>query len=229
MNGTLYGVSVGPGDPELLTLKAARIIAHCTILATPITNKENTLALDIVKGACDVSNKEILKLPFLMTRDKDLLEKSHTEITYIIEEKLKEGFDIAFLNLGDISVYSSFAYIMEKLLQKDHKVVMIPGVTSFCAVACTLNISLTSMNTPLHIIPASSGISVENALDFEGTKVLMKSGKSLPMVKEAIKNKNLSRKTKLVQNCGLPNEIICTDISKASDDASYFTTIIVKE
>lgn len=229
VTGILYGVGVGPGDPELLTLKAIKIIKQCKILATPITKGENTLALDIVKGACDIKEKEILALPFLMTRDKEKLEQSHTEVADIVKEKLQQGYDIAFLNLGDISIYSSFSYIMEKLLSENYKVVMIPGVTSFCAVASTLNMSLTSMDKPIHIIPASSGISISDALDLEGTKVLMKSGKSMPLVKDVIRAKRLESKTKLVQNCGLVDEKICIDINKSSDDVSYFTTIIVKE
>lgn len=229
MSGILYGVSVGPGDPELLTLKAVKIINKCKMIATPITKGTHTLALDIVKGVCDLSDKEVIKLPFMMTRDKEKLEKSHQEIALIVKEKLQLGYDVAFLNLGDVSMYSSFSYIMKLLLDEGFQVETIPGVTSFCAVASTLNISLTSMNKPVHIIPASSGILIEEALELKGTKILMKAGKTLPLVIECIKNKNLQSKTKLVQNCGLVNEIICTDIDQVSNEASYFTTIIVKE
>lgn len=229
MTGILYGVSIGPGDPELLTIKAVKAIQSCNVIATPITSGEKTLALDIAKGAVAIEGKEIITLPFIMTRDKEILAKSHREIADTIEKKLDMGEDIAFLNLGDISVYSTFAYIMDILLKDGYTVKMIPGVTSFCAVASTLNIGLTQMNKPIHIIPSSSGISLEEALDLEGTKVLMKAGKAMAQVKSTIVNKGLQEKAQLVQNCGLPNEIVCKDITTASDDTSYFTTIIVKE
>ncbi|MEG2081905.1 MAG: precorrin-2 C(20)-methyltransferase [Oscillospiraceae bacterium] len=229
MSGILYGVSIGPGDPELLTIKAVKTIKSCPIIATPVTKGENTLALDITKGAVDITEKEIVQLPFKMTRDTAEMEKNHREVAQIIEAYLDKNLDVAFLNLGDISVYSTFAYIMDIAVQDGYTVKMIPGVTSFCAVAAELTMGLTTMNKAVHIIPASSGISLSQALEMEGTKVLMKSGTSIATVKKAIEDKGLCGKTQLVQNCGLPNQVVCKDISKAKDDASYFTTIIVKE
>ena len=118
---------------------------------------------------------------------------------------------------------------MQILQQQGYSVEMIAGVTSFCAVAAQLKTSLTTMNKPVHIIPASSGISLEQALDLDGTKVLMKSGKAMSQVKETIVKKGLAQKASLVQNCGLSTQVICKDILTASEDTSYFTTIIVKE
>lgn len=229
MGGVLYGVSVGPGDPELLTIKAIKAIEACRVIATPVTTGAKTLALDIAKSAVSLQGKEILIFPFIMTRDKDVLAQNHLEVSNKIKARLDMGEDVAFLNLGDISVFSTFAYIMDILSQDGYTVKMIPGVTSFCAVASALGTGLTSMNKPLHIIPSGSGLPVDKALDLDGTKVLMKAGKAMAQVKATIIAKGLKDKAKLVQNCGLPNEILCEDISTASDDASYFTTIIIKE
>lgn len=228
MKGTLYGVSVGPGDPELLTLKAVRIIASCAVIAAPQTAGEKTLALDIASGAVDMDGKEILILPFLMTRDRAALERSHRELADKVEQRLALGQDVAMLNLGDVSVYSSFCYIMELTEARGYTVRMIPGVTSFCAVAATLGTSLTTMNSPLHIIPAG-GMELDAALALDGTRVLMKTGKSMKSVKEHICKSGLAGKTLLVQNCGLPNQKICRDIAQADEDISYFTTVIIKE
>lgn len=228
MRGTLYGVSVGPGDPELLTLKAVKIMKSCQVLATPKTAGEKTLALDIAAGAVDLKDKEILALDFPMTRDHAALQASHMAAADAIEAHLEAGQDVAMLNLGDVSVYSTFAYV-KKLLEADgYPVVMIPGVTSFCAVAAALGESLTTMHQPVHIFPASSG-PTDEALKLPGTKVLMKTGRSMPEVRAAIEKAGLKDKTGLVQNCGLPNEQICHNLDDASDDISYFTTIIVKE
>ena len=228
MNGTLYGVSVGPGDPELLTLKAVKTIHACPVIATPKTAGEKTLALDIAAGAADLTGKEILALDFPMTRDHDALRQSHRRAADAIAVHLRAGRDVAMLNLGDVSVYSTFAYV-KKLLEADgFSVVMIPGVTSFCAVAAALGESLTTMHQPIHIFPASSAPTGE-ALKLPGTKVLMKTGRSMPEVRAAIVQAGLQDKTGLVQNCGLPNEQVCRSLDEASDDISYFTTIIVKE
>ena len=111
--GTFYGVGVGPGDPELLTLKAIRAMEHCPVIAAPETRGEKTLALDIARGAVDLSQKTILTLEFLMTRDKQKLEESHRAQARAVMEYLDQGQDVAMLNLGDVSIYSTFSYLLE--------------------------------------------------------------------------------------------------------------------
>lgn len=226
--GILYGVSVGPGDPELLTLKAVRVLKACSVIATPQTAGEKTLALDIAAAAVDLSEKTIVTLPFLMTRDKAALAENHRAQAETVKAFLEEGKDVAMLNLGDVSIYSTFAYLMENLVAQHYEVKMIAGVTSFCAVAAALGTGLTAMNQPLHIVPAS-GMPLGETLAMSGTKVLMKSGSQMPAVLQTLIETGLADKTMLVQNCGLPNEKICRDIRTMSPDASYFTTVIVKE
>lgn len=222
--GKFYGISIGPGDPELITLKALKCIEKLNILTTPRTKGENTLALDIVSKVCDVSQKEVVMLDFLMSRDKSKMKERHKEIAQTIRTKLDSGQDVGMLNLGDVSVYSTFSYIMDILKNDGYQVEIIPGVTSFCAVAGVLQQSLTTMNEPLHIMPAST---IEEVIDLTGTKVIMKAGKSMGNVKQIIKEKGLSDRVKGVQNCGLSNEIICKTVDDLSEDASYFTTLII--
>ncbi|MGN0629415.1 MAG: precorrin-2 C(20)-methyltransferase [Oscillospiraceae bacterium] len=226
--GKLYGISVGPGDPELITVKAQKMIQSCGVIAVPTTKSGGELALDIAKGLMPLDDKKILRLPFLMTRDPKELEESHLAVAGKIEEELEQGNDVGMLNLGDISVFSTFSYIMEIVTAHGYEAVVIPGVTSFCASAARLGISLTSMNSPLHIIPAGGG-SLEESLDMAGNKVLMKSGRAIPKVKEELRKRGLYEKSYAVQNCGLPNEKLCFTLDDMSDDPSYFSTIIVKE
>jgi precorrin-2/cobalt-factor-2 C20-methyltransferase len=225
--GILYGVSVGPGDPELMTVKAVRILERCPVVAAPRTAGEKTLALDIASGAADLRGKTILNLEFAMTRDPAELAASHRAAADTLENELREGRDVAMLNLGDVSVYSTFAYMMELLRADGFESVMIPGVPSFCAVAAALGTGLTEMNEPLHILPAG-GMAVDEALRLPGTKVLMKTGRAMPAVRAAIRRAGLADRTQLVQNCGLPDEKICRRLEEASDEISYFTTMIVK-
>lgn len=226
--GKLYGISVGPGDPELITVKAQKMIQSCGVIAVPTTKSGGELALDIAKGLMSLDDKKILRLPFLMTRDPKELEESHLAVAEKIEEELEQGNDVGMLNLGDISVFSTFSYINEIVTSHGYEAVVIPGVTSFCASAARLGISLTSMNSPLHIIPAGGG-KLEESLDMIGNKVLMKSGRAILKVKEELKKRGLYEKSCAVQNCGLPNEKLCFTLDDLSDDPSYFSTIIVKE
>ena len=225
--GIFYGISVGPGDPELLTRKAVRVMEECKVIATPQTKGENTLALDIASAAVDMSGKTILPIRFLMTKDKDALQKSHEEAADEIAAWLDKGEDVGMLNLGDVSIYSTFRYNHEILKARGYETVVIPGVPSFCAVAARLNTGLTEMGKPLHIIPASHE-GLAESLALPGSKILMKTGKSMPAVKQALKEAGLYEKASLVQNCGLPDEKACPTLDEADEDPSYFTTILVK-
>ncbi len=226
MKGKFYGVSVGSGDPQLMTIKAVKTIEKCNIIATPITNNKKMLAFNIASQIVDMSQKTILPLNFLMTRDTQKLNESHNNIADTIAQYLIDGQDVAMLNLGDISVYSTFAYIMEILTERGFECEMISGVTSFCTVAAKLNTSLTTMHKPIHILPASN---IGDALSFEGTKVIMKSGKELKNIVDEIKKYGLQDKAMAVQNCGLPDEKIYKKIEDIDLNSSYFTTIIIKD
>ena len=227
-NGMLFSVGVGPGDPELLTLKAVRIIEGCEVIAAPRTRSGEMLALDIVRRAVAVDGKTILPLDFAMARDPAARERDHRGAAERIAPFLAAGRDVAMLNLGDVSVYATCGYVRELLKAKGFESVMVPGVTSFCAVAARLDIALTDGDEALHILPAGAPVA-EDSLDLPGTKVLMKSGTSLPRVLDLLERKNLTSSAAMAANCGLPNEIVCRDMRAVPEDAGYFATIVVKD
>ncbi len=224
--GTLYGVSVGPGDPELITVKAKNTLERCRVLAVPVTHKNSSLALDIVCKMMDISGKETLPLLFPMTTDQTELSSHYNANAVRIEEVLTNGVDVAFACLGDVSVFSTFAYIAEILKARDYPVVMIPGVTSFCACACALGISLTAADQPLHIIPGSF-YAIGEELKLSGTKVLMKSGSQFSKIRDTVASSGQAACAAV--DCGLDSEHLYPNITDMPDDPGYFTTIIVKE
>lgn len=227
--GTFYGVSVGPGDPELLTLKAVRCIEQCPVLAAPRTAEGRMLALEIVKGAVDVSGKTILPLHFAMSRDADTLRASHEAAAGAVREALDAGQDVAMLNLGDVSIYATYGYLEEILKAQGYHTARIAGVPSFCAAAAALGRSLTDgMEAPLTLAP---GRHAEQVLDAPGAKVLMKSGRQLPAALAALRRRGLLEKSAMACNCGLPEQTLWPDLSSydPARPAGYFTTIIVKE
>lgn len=225
--GTFYGVGVGPGDPELLTLKAVRVIGACPVIAAPRTKNGEMLALEIARQAVDLAGKTILPLDFTMVRDKARQHAAHEAAADLVEPYLRAGQDVAMLNLGDVSIYATYCYLMEILRARGYGAVMVPGVPSFCAVAARLGQSLTGMDTPLHIVPAAGG-PLEETLALPGTKVLMKSGRSIPQVVETLRRTGLLEQAAMVQNCGLPGETVTTDLAAAPEAPGYFATILVK-
>ena len=224
--GVFYGVGVGPGDPELMTLKAIHLLERCPVIAAPRTKSGEMLALDIASGAVDLGEKTIVPLYFSMERDKAVQHAAHLAAAEAVRAHLDAGQDVAMLNLGDVSIYATYSYLMEILKEQGYETVMVPGVPSFCAVAARLGVSLTEMNGPLHIAPGS--MALDEVLDQPGTKVLMKSGRQLDEVVRTIREQGLLDRASLVSNCGLEHEFVCTDLSRLEGQPGYFTTIIVK-
>lgn len=229
--GKLYGVGVGPGDPELLTLKAIKIIQDADIIAVPKTEGKTILALSIVEAILDLSDKEILELYMPMTRDDGILKENHRKAAEELIFRLERGKTIAFLTLGDPSIYSTYSYLHRLVQEAGFEVQLVPGVPSFCAVAAKLNDPLCYGEEPLHIIPASyKGLG--DYLDWKGTKVLMKTGKQFTQVKEGLAKKDLLTDSAMVVNCGMKDEKVYGNLSglKEKDTpASYFTIVVVKD
>lgn len=231
LKGTFYGVSVGPGDPELLTLQAVRLIRQCPVLAAPRTSSGRMLALDIARRALgeELDGKTILPLQFAMSRDRDVLRASHEAAAAAVRPFLDAGQDVAMLNLGDVSIYATFGYLQEVLEAQGCATAMAAGVPSFCAAAARLSRPLTGgMDAPLTIAP---GGWADRVLDTPGTKVLMKNGTQLPALFEKLAASGKLAGSALVCSCGLPDEAVYPDLSfdRPEGPAGYFATVLVKE
>lgn len=226
MSGKLYGVGVGPGDPELLTLKALRLVKECPVIAVPGEIAKDSVAYRIVEKAFpQLCEKELLPVPMPMTKDAKLLEESHNNGAQAVEAVLKEGKDVVFLTLGDPTVYSTYLYVHKRILDKGYQVEIVSGITSFCAVAAAMNMGLVEKAEPLHVIPAS--YQIEEALKLPGTKVLMKAGKKMKEVKEQLLSLHASGI--MIENCGMDDEKIYRGVDEIPDHAGYYSLIIVKE
>lgn len=223
--GTLYGVSVGPGDPELITVKALRTIERCPVIAAPQTHGSHTLALEIARQSTDLTGKEILRLSHRMVRDPESLHRQSMENARQLCAFLRQGKDVALLNLGDVSIYSTYSYLAEEVKKAGFSCVMIPGVTSFCACAALLGQSLTENTQPLSIFPGSY-TDLAGALDTPGGKVLMKTTQALPTLRAAIAQRGLETKATVVSDCGLPTQRIHGILD--SDIQSYFSTVLIR-
>lgn len=225
--GTLFGVGVGPGDPELLTIKAIRVLERCPVVAYPRTRGENSLALDIVRRAgVDLEGKRLLPLLFPMTKEKEALRRYHDEAAGAVMAELRAGSDVAMPSLGDASLYSTFSYVLARVKEAGLPVQVVPGVPSFCAAAASFGRSLTAMREPLHIIPAGYEGSLQ-ALSLPGSKVVMKSGRTLPELCARLDELGLLERSSLAENVGLPGERMVPAMTRETESAGYFTTVMV--
>lgn len=224
MQGMLYGVGVGPGDPKLMTYKAVETIRKCQIIAVPKSGETEQVALNIAKE--HITDQVIVHCYMPMIRDQDALNQQHDSIAKELKGYLDQGMDIAFLTLGDPAIYSTYIYIHKRILKMGYQAELIPGVPSICAVAAKLNDSLCEGGDSLHIIPASYK---EDYLKLDGTKVLMKTGRSIKKVKEHLKEAGMYDQAKMVECCGMPCEKIHHSLDSVSDEGRYFSVIVIKE
>ena len=224
--GKLYGVGVGPGDPELLTLKALRLIGEADIIAVPGENPRDSVAYKIAAKAYErMDEKALIAIPMPMTKEKEILEMAHREGTRRLQEKLDEGNTVVFLTLGDPTVYSTYLYVHKRIDELGYETEIVSGIPSFCAVSAKLNMGLVEKAEPLHVIPAS--YQVEDALKLPGTKVLMKAGRKIRSVREKLLE--LDEDGMMIENCGMPDEKIYRTVEEIPDTAGYYSLIIVKE
>lgn len=226
MRGTLFGVGIGPGDPELMTIKAVRLIQANHIIAVPGENPEESVAYKIaVQAVPELAEKELMAIPMPMTKDVEILEKSHRAGAEKIEKSLDNGENVVFLTLGDPTVYSTYLYVHQKVSEDGYPAEIVSGVTSFCAAAASLSEGLVENSEELHVIPAS--YQVEEALKLSGTKVLMKAGKNMAAVREYLKKSNCS--AVMVENCGMETEKRYYSAEEIPETPSYYSLVIVKE
>ncbi len=226
MKGTVYCVGVGPGDPELLTLKARRLIRETRIVALPGEAPRETVAYRIaVQAVPELAEKELVALPMPMLRDRALLAREHRRGAERLEAIADTGENVVFLTLGDPTVYCTFSYL-QRLLEADGcPVELVSGVPSFCAAAARLGIPLGEWDQEIHILPAVHR--AEDIPALKGTLVLMKSAGRMREVKALLRAGE--REVRAVLNCGMENETVCSSLEEIPEDAGYFSLIIARE
>ncbi|MDD6213067.1 MAG: precorrin-2 C(20)-methyltransferase [Clostridiales bacterium] len=224
--GILYGVGVGPGDPELMTLKACRLIRENEVIAVPGEIPQDTVAYKIaVQAVPELKDKTLLPIYMPMTHDLDEQKRNHEKGANDLIFWLNKGKNVIFLTLGDPTIYSTFSYLQRIVEKSGYSTALVSGITSFCAAAARMNLPLAEWQEPLHIIPAVHRL--DTKLDQDGNYILMKSGKKMNQVKQILKDSH--HRVVMVENCGMENEHIYNSLDEIPDDAGYYSLIIAKE
>ena len=225
MRGIAYGVGVGPGDPELMTQKAIRLIRENDVIAVPGKVAQEAIAYRIAAAMVpELAKKELVPIHMPMVRDRALLHAEHVKGARRIESYLDQGKNVVYITLGDPSIYCSFSYLQSILLSDGYAVEMVPGVPSFCAAAARLNLSLVEWDEPLHVVPAAQD--ADEALQGPGTCVLMKSSRQMADIKALLRGSE--KEAFAVENCGMETEKLYRGVEELPDDAGYLSLIIAK-
>jgi precorrin-2/cobalt-factor-2 C20-methyltransferase len=231
--GKLYGLGVGPGDPELITLKAVRILKTVdTVFAASSAKNEYSLALRIVEP--HISEKTSVKLlPFPMSQDRAVLEEAWKDNAIKVIAELRQGRDAAFITIGDPMIYSTCGYLIREIQKQSPESVIetVPGITSYQAAAAASNISLVEGKESLLIVSGTNGgPGISMALGVAENIVLLKAYRNFEEIYGAINELGLVDQAIGVAGCGLPGEEIVTDIRKMrGKEHQYLTLLIVKK
>lgn len=241
-HGRLFGVGVGPGDPELLTRKAYRIMKACDILVLPNKSKEQCIAYKIAREAVpEIEQKEIYYAPVPMTSDIDRLNGAYDEIAVKLVGYLDRGLQVVFLNLGDPTIYGSYLEVHNRIVAKGYEAEIVSGVPSFCAVAARLETALVTRKEQFHLIPGAYTVAEDEDLDnskkqilrylYEnGQVVLMKSGKEIERLKPLLLELETERIANIsgAINCGMENELLFHSVKEIPEEVGYLITILIQ-
>ncbi|MDY3374789.1 MAG: cobalt-factor II C(20)-methyltransferase [Terrisporobacter othiniensis] len=226
-----YGIGTGPGDSSLVTVKAINTLKNIDILYTPEAKKGgDSLALSIVKEY--VPDKvEIKSRHFPMSNHGTDKIEAWEDISKEILSDVKSGKDVGFITLGDPMIYSTYVYVMERIME-DIEVETIPGISSFSNIASNQNFPLVMDTDPLVVIPCTmEEDKIDEALEKYDCIVLMKIYKKINLILDKLKKHNLIDYAILVSNSSQEREVVFTNLREEEIDEkiSYFSTILVNK
>lgn len=231
--GVLYGVGLGPGDPELVTLKAYRLLSGAAVIAYPAPlDAEGTPKPSLARRiAEDFLDTEVEEIPIpLPMRSDDLgpADAAYDEAAEAIAERLSAGEDVAVLCEGDPMFYGSFMYLAERLSSR-FEVETIPGVTSISAAAAALGHPLCARDEGFAVIPATlPDEEIEARLAGCEAAAILKIGRHLPRLKALLRRLGLEDRASYAERIGQEGEHVAP-LSAAPEAAPYFSLLLIRK
>ncbi len=230
-HAVFYGLGVGPGDPELLTLKAVRVLEHVDTVVVPRSGQDKeSLALSIARRYIR-KEARVVDLLFPMTRDRERLEKSWDEAASRIRGYLDQNESTAFLTVGDPMLYSTYIYLFKRIKDFGYPVVTVPGIPSICAAAASAGFPLGEGDDRMALVPWSK----EQALDPEvlrsfNSLALLKVSSDFDGIVDTLKETGFLKQSVLVSRCGHDDEQIEENLaSLKGNPVPYFSLILARK
>ena len=252
MTGTLYVIGVGPGDPELLTLKAVRILKTVKCICVPKGREEgSSMALNIIKKIISMDDKELIEAHFPMRKTKASapgsperrksfwggahageLDTKWNETVATVLSILNRGADMAFITIGDPTIYSTFFYLYDRLLELNPllSIEIIPGISSITASAAQAGISLGLADERIAVLPATYANDIGMVLEDFDTVILMKVHKVFDQILAVLDATGLTDKALYISRTGMDDEQVVRDIGTLrGKELNYFSMVIIKK
>jgi precorrin-2/cobalt-factor-2 C20-methyltransferase len=228
---TIYAVGVGPGDPELLTRKAERILRSADVILAPVSNpSEASVALATIREFLDESRQEIIVHQFPMTSDRARLLPAWREAAALIAARAEAGQDVAFVTIGDPLFYSTFIYLLRILREicPQIPIEIVPGISSVNASAAQSGIPLVEADETMAVIPATAGMDkIAFALARFETVVLLKVKPVFGDILELIRQTGRERSTVFVERVGSDRQKVLTDFAEIANHAPDYLSLMI--
>jgi len=229
----IYAVGVGPGDPELLTRKAERILREVPVICAPTANpSDSSYALSIVEPFLDRNRQEVIVQVFPMRKDQTGLEEFWEEAAAEVAERVRRGSDVAFITIGDPFLYSTFLYIYRIFRERypDIPVEVVPGISSVSAAAVAAGMPLGLASERIAIIPAAFEADLRRTLGEFDTVVLMKVSRVFDGIYALLQELGLERNGAFISRVGSPEEEVVFDLgSLVGRKLDYLSLLIVRK
>ena len=231
MKGKLYGIGVGPGNPDLMTLRAKELLEKAQVIAYPVKKLgEEGVALNIISQRVDVKGKEVVELLFSMNPDDEVRKKCRAEAMEKICGLLDQGKDIAMVTLGDVAVYSTYMYIDRDIQARGYETEVVPGIPSFCHGAALARLPLMIGEESVAVVSLAkrNNENAEKVLDAVDNLVIMKAFASIPAIVEMLNKRNISlANATVMSNIGMEDEYLGP--LDPNREYGYFTTVLIKK
>jgi precorrin-2/cobalt-factor-2 C20-methyltransferase len=231
MKGKLYGIGVGPGNPDLMTLRAKELLEKAQVIAYPVKKLgEEGVALNIISQRVDVKGKEVVELLFSMNPDDEVRKKCRAEAMEKICGLLDQGKDIAMVTLGDVAVYSTYMYIDRDIQARGYETEVVPGIPSFCHGAALARLPLMIGEESVAVVSLAkrNNENAEKVLDAVDNLVIMKAFASIPAIVEMLNKRNIPlANATVMSNIGMEDEYLGP--LDPNREYGYFTTVLVKK
>ncbi|SDB20349.1 precorrin-2/cobalt-factor-2 C20-methyltransferase [Desulfonatronum thiosulfatophilum] len=226
--GILYGIGVGPGDPDLITLAAVKALAVVDTVFAPASIKNDfSLALDIIRPHLR-EDVLIRRLDFPMTRDDEIRCRARMQNAQAVLEHLNTGRSAAFITLGDPLIYSTFGHLSRDMRKCDADVDIriIPGITSYQASAARLGRTLVEGDECLAVTTGNAEPEqLDRLLNTADAVVILKPAKRFAILRKALRDKGLDKRARLVERCGLSGESVYSNLDNVPEQLSYFSLL----
>ncbi len=229
MNNKFYGIGVGVGDPEEITLKAINILKNLDVVVLPEAKKdEGSVAYEITKQYMKEEIEKVF-MEFPMLKSLEERKEARKRNAMLIQTLLEQGKNVGFLTIGDTMTYSTYVYLLEHLPEK-YLVETVPGISSFVDMASRFNFPLMIGEESLKVVSLNPKTDIEAEIASADNIVFMKVSRSFERLKQAILATGNQENVIMVSNCGKENQVVAYNIEELEEeDIPYFTTLILKK